>query len=137
MDEALWWSDPRAASRGQAVSKPRKGIVCCCPGSDEVKFNVDGSSIGKPGAARCGGVLRDMTGIKSLIMESDSLIALSWIRNKGTWPWKEWKIFKEIYILCKQIGDVKFAHSYREANSFADNLAKMGGDREDFFIAFW
>ncbi|XVF23658.1 hypothetical protein REPUB_Repub13aG0058400 [Reevesia pubescens] len=40
IDEALWWNEPSFASRGQTVFKPRQNVVWCCPGVNELKFNV-------------------------------------------------------------------------------------------------
>ncbi|XVF29871.1 hypothetical protein REPUB_Repub16aG0007700 [Reevesia pubescens] len=65
-------------------------------------------------------------------MESDSLSAVSWVCNKGSRPWKAWRLFANIDHCCDLIGTVDFVYVLREANSFADSLAKLG--LLDFFI---
>ncbi|KAL4325602.1 hypothetical protein GQ457_11G004690 [Hibiscus cannabinus] len=61
-----------------------------------------------------------------LILESDSQLALHWIMNSDSRPWRWWKDFEEIDSLVKTIDQVKFDYVPRERNCLADNLAKAG-----------
>ncbi|XVF04377.1 hypothetical protein REPUB_Repub05bG0077300 [Reevesia pubescens] len=133
----------------RATPNPCSEAVWCCPSVEGLNFNVDKSARGKPGPAVM--VSLESKNVKAvqlfssskwmktkpLTIESDSKIVISWVLNKSSRPWKEWKTFHEIDGLCKSIGAVQFVHTYREANNFVDSLAKMGVDQEDFICAFW
>ena len=45
-----------------------------------------------------------------------------------------WEIFKKIDILLASFGNISFENIYREANSFADAMAKGGIDRNNIFL---
>lgn len=62
----------------------------------------------------------------SLIVESDSEVAVLWIWNKETGPWSLWEIFSAIDTFYDQLGGVDFANIYRKSNHLADFLAKSG-----------
>ncbi|KAL4366596.1 hypothetical protein GQ457_05G019080 [Hibiscus cannabinus] len=135
-----------------------------------LKFNIDGSALGKSGPAGCGGVLRvtscraldfflgplgllDSNEVElcaiwhplnlfsstrwassnSLIIESDSLVAISWILHSKNHPWIFWHQFRLIYSICDELPCVCFHHVLREANSFANALAKGDVDRRSWF----
>ena len=72
----------------------------------------------------------------ALIVESNSKVAVDWIRNKEKRPWKDWKIFNEFDMVKEQIKLVDFEHVYKEANFFDDSLAKMGVNRVCLFYAW-
>ncbi|KAL4347296.1 hypothetical protein GQ457_17G024020 [Hibiscus cannabinus] len=126
-----------------------------------LKFNVDGSTRGKPGPASCGGVLRDDHGqilalfsgplgvlesndaeiraichallLLRVFIESDSLVAVSWVLEYERRPWTLWSWFRQIDFICTELVRVCFQHLYREANSLADALAKGGVERLSWF----
>ena len=76
-------------------------------------------------------------GSKALVVEPDSKVAISPVCNCNSRPWKIWQVFNEIDRLRKVIGHVEFVHTFREANASGDSLAKLGVDRNDFFVAWW
>ncbi|XVE97991.1 hypothetical protein REPUB_Repub03eG0066800 [Reevesia pubescens] len=71
-----------------------------------------------------------------LIVESDSKNAISRICHKESRPWKEWHLFAEIDQLIDRIKQVDFVHIFREANAFADSLAKLGSSSSRLFYAW-
>ena len=76
-------------------------------------------------------------GVKELVIESDSMVAVLWVKNVGSRPWKLWKVFNEIDNCINVIKKVSFFNIYREANAFADSLAKMGVRKHSLFQAWW
>jgi ribonuclease HI len=143
------------------------------PSSGVLKFNVDGSSKGKPGHAGMGGILRDSNGhvicvfssylgildsnaaellaicralqvffycdlspTYSLIVESDSMVALSWVTKLQGFPWKLNSIINYISHLKKRVGQVDFIHTPREVNDMADHLAKRGVNDDNSLLAW-
>ncbi|XVF16308.1 hypothetical protein REPUB_Repub10bG0020100 [Reevesia pubescens] len=73
----------------------------------------------------------------ALIVELDSKCVVDWCNNKLTRPWKLWDIFQIFDACVNLIGKVSIVHTYREANGFADALAKVGVDRPHLFQAWW
>ncbi|XP_022735562.1 uncharacterized protein LOC111288872 [Durio zibethinus] len=73
---------------------------------------------------------------EALIIESDSIVTISWIYNRGNRPWGLWSTLDEINSLKKSIGMVGFVLAFREANSFADALVKLGVNSNEFFVAW-
>lgn len=76
-------------------------------------------------------------GSNKLIIESDSKLALSWLKESSFRPWNLWKTFNEMDGLCNVIGDTSFHHIFWKANSMADALARFGVDRDEMFYARW
>ena len=68
------------------------------------------------------------TYIGSLLVESDSSNAITWVSNKKDFPWKFQFHFNEIRELSATL-NVSFLHEVRSANSIADALAKQGVER--------
>lgn len=69
-----------------------------------------------------------LVGSSKLIIESDSKVALVWVKERRLRPRALWKTCNEIDSLCNVIGDIAFGHTLREANAMADSLAKFGAD---------
>ncbi|XVE98533.1 hypothetical protein REPUB_Repub03eG0113900 [Reevesia pubescens] len=79
---------------------------------------------------------RKLTG-NGLIIESDSRNAVVWCTDESSRPWKLSSIFADIDSDVQSIGNVCFVNIFREANGFADALAKAGVHRPTFFSAWW
>ncbi|XVF04634.1 hypothetical protein REPUB_Repub05bG0101300 [Reevesia pubescens] len=86
------------------------------------------------GPSGCDGVLRDAAGFTVAMF---SVIAIKWGTKVDSMPWKLWKLFSQIDSLLVEIDGVRFASIYRKANCLADNLAKKGVARSDFFMSWW
>ena len=71
----------------------------------------------------------------SLVVKSDSLIAMSWVSSSSMFPWKFQFYMNEIRALSPMI-QVVLKHVGRSANGFADSLAKQGVDRSSDLVAF-
>ncbi|KAK8626128.1 hypothetical protein V6N13_133780 [Hibiscus sabdariffa] len=76
-------------------------------------------------------------GKASLIVESDSVLALTWINDKLQRLWRWWKLFRDIDSLIERIVSVKFEHVSRARNTLTDSLAKTRLCRGAFFKAWW
>ncbi|PWA52720.1 reverse transcriptase [Artemisia annua] len=61
-----------------------------------------------------------------IIVESDSLNAVSWIRRPFERPWRLLSHFQEIDLFLSTNGNRSIAHIKREGNCDADKLAKEG-----------
>ncbi|GMJ03941.1 hypothetical protein like AT4G29090 [Hibiscus trionum] len=70
-----------------------------------------------------------------VIIESDSQVALSWVTQSTKHPWRLWEVFLAIDQACQVAYDIQFCYVPREANGFADVLAKEGVDRISTFVA--
>ncbi|KAH1129367.1 hypothetical protein J1N35_000745 [Gossypium stocksii] len=55
-----------------------------------------------------------------LLVESDSMSAISRVNKKDDRPWKLWRFFNELDLLVNHTERVEFVHIFREANSTAD-----------------
>ncbi|KAK3228043.1 hypothetical protein Dsin_007905 [Dipteronia sinensis] len=140
------------------------------PLDNDLKLNVDGSALGKPGPADIGRVLKDGNGKvlcmfslfigfqdsntaelsaihkavelcssvsscvgRNLVIESDSMIAVSWINGQGI---ENVNLINLIYDIRSNLkllgGEVKFRT--RSSNQFAEKLAKMGSSKNGDFI---
>lgn len=64
-----------------------------------------------------------LVGMKRLIIESDSRVVLSWMRESR-------EIVNHIDACLHLIGNYKFKHTLQEASSFVDALTKFGVERE-------
>ncbi|XVE57716.1 hypothetical protein DITRI_Ditri04bG0111700 [Diplodiscus trichospermus] len=119
-------SAPKIVRPFSSWSKPQDGYL---------KFNVDGSAIGKlvPVA--------ELIAIKEamelfarsswvqnygLLIESDSITAVKWVLSPTEAPWKLRKTISYIESLKSLIPRWQLRHVYRECNEVADNLAKSG-----------
>ncbi|XVE58756.1 hypothetical protein DITRI_Ditri04bG0194700 [Diplodiscus trichospermus] len=89
-------SNPNSLRVGGNWLRPQQGYV---------KFNVDGSSLGKPGQAAELIAIREAMAIfivscwaktSSLIIESDSRNAINWVLNPKSAPWKWRSIISDI-----------------------------------------
>ncbi|EOY32799.1 Uncharacterized protein TCM_040819 [Theobroma cacao] len=72
-----------------------------------------------------------------LSIESDSRIAFLWINCVDQRPWDTWHIFNEIDSPLSSLGNVSLTHIFREANLFADSLAKYGVEVSSLLFAWW
>ncbi|GMJ07609.1 hypothetical protein like AT5G65005 [Hibiscus trionum] len=70
-----------------------------------------------------------------VIIESDSQVALSWATRSAKRPWRLWDVFTAIDQACHVAYELQFCYVPREANGFADVLAKEGVDRVSLFVA--
>ncbi|XVF82519.1 hypothetical protein PTKIN_Ptkin16aG0055800 [Pterospermum kingtungense] len=70
-----------------------------------------------------------------LLIESDSLNVVKWIKDPSSSPWRFRTIISFIENLKLKICDWSIDHVLREANSLADGLAKNGVYRGDELIA--
>ncbi|KAL4289827.1 hypothetical protein GQ457_14G025840 [Hibiscus cannabinus] len=73
----------------------------------------------------------------NLIVQSDSLVILSWISDISLRPWKWWKIFRKLDDMILKINYVRFNHIPRRKNRMADFLATEGKQRATLFKAWW
>ena len=64
-------------------------------------------------------------GKRKLIVDSDSVITVSWVKDKCLRPWKLWNSFVEIGKYIETIGGDEFVDILREGNGCADGLAKL------------
>ncbi|XVE97911.1 hypothetical protein REPUB_Repub03eG0059600 [Reevesia pubescens] len=70
-----------------------------------------------------------------LIIESDSFFTINWCVKMEGRPWRLWDTLYKID--AGSSGGVEFMKVQREANCFADSLAKSGVGREKVFMAWW
>ncbi|KAJ6939033.1 hypothetical protein NC651_005463 [Populus alba x Populus x berolinensis] len=108
--------------------------------SNAMKWNVDRSSLGKPGPAGVGGVLRrDHNGLllrlfsipedkfgKEVVVESDSRYVVDWMTKKSIRPWFYQNLFTFASRFSSCLGPVTYIHTLREPNH---NLAKQNISR--------
>jgi ribonuclease HI len=141
----------------------RTGVMWSPPMTNRFKWNVDGSSIRKPGPSGIGGVLRNhhgiLLGIFSLsvgILDSNiaelraviKAIELSasncFLHHKhiiiesdsaNVISWMN-KLFSSAKRLASCFDSITYTHSYRESNHMADHLAKQGVHRISDFVAW-
>ncbi|GLU10942.1 hypothetical protein SLE2022_277170 [Rubroshorea leprosula] len=73
---------------------------------------------------------------RSLIIETNSSRAVSWVRDRARIPWCCVSIFNKILSLLRSVPSVQFHHVPREANAFADGLARSGVHRHQPFYAW-
>ena len=71
-----------------------------------------------------------------LIVESDSLNAISWVTNLAKGPWRFYFYLNEIKSLSSQL-EVEFRHILHSANEEADVLAKRGVAQQFVFFALF
>ncbi|KAK2636400.1 hypothetical protein Ddye_031192 [Dipteronia dyeriana] len=145
----VWWFKHHAKGFNESIStmllnikelciddntnKLRSNMEWTPPAFNRLKFNVDGSSLGKPGPAGIGGVLRDCKG-KNIKVVIDSKVVVSWVNNGGFGNVNHVDIIYNIrgclYILDTTI--VNF--SSRDTNQMANGLAKMGFSKMRDFV---
>ncbi|XVE86926.1 hypothetical protein DITRI_Ditri18aG0074600 [Diplodiscus trichospermus] len=74
----------------------------------------------------------------SLIIESDSLNVVKWLRDPASAPWKLRNIVSQVENLKKKrLVGWSVQHTYRERNYLADGLAKTGVQRtRDLVVSY-
>ncbi|XP_057428588.1 uncharacterized protein LOC130722016 [Lotus japonicus] len=65
---------------------------------------------------------------KTVVIESDSTLAVGWVGNSDRRPWKLYQILSKIDWLISEVNCLGVVHVLREANEVADFLAKSGRD---------
>ena len=65
-----------------------------------------------------------------VVIESDSMVAVSWANGTDIVVWRYLSIYNEIRNLLCQLRSVSVRHISRSSNSVADSLAKFVVDRE-------
>ncbi|EOY09940.1 Uncharacterized protein TCM_025313 [Theobroma cacao] len=133
-DKLIWVHDshePSISFVGRAPLHHRIGISRQPPNDGEFKFNIDGSVWGKPSIASCGGVLQNSASHVVGIFFGplgfhDSNYAelyaiLQALRFYASSP------FKDSHLIIESVA----------SNSFADNLAKFGVEKNSMFCARW
>ena len=65
----------------------------------------------------------------NIIIESDSTTAVSWANAVGPRPWELANDLNQMDFLRGEVKCYEIRHIYREANSYADSLAKEGVNR--------
>ncbi|XVF82159.1 hypothetical protein PTKIN_Ptkin16aG0022400 [Pterospermum kingtungense] len=63
---------------------------------------------------------------KELIIESDSKIAINWVNNPESAPWRIRKFVTHMETLKPRVIGLTFVHVFREVNQIVDQLAKEG-----------
>ncbi|XVE68905.1 hypothetical protein DITRI_Ditri09bG0107000 [Diplodiscus trichospermus] len=117
----------------------RPVVSWICPSVGALKFNVDGSYLGKPGPAGVGCLLRDHTGHTKICFsnanyESNSKAAVGWVLNLSSTPWRFRNFMAHIENLKNLVKDWSIAHVLKERNEAADTLAKEGVNRVDNLV---
>lgn len=64
------------------------------------------------------------------MVESDSQVALSWVKRSEDCPWSMRFFSDKLHNCLAALHQVEFVHVNREMNSFADALAKSGVNME-------
>ncbi|XP_057452783.1 uncharacterized protein LOC130744629 [Lotus japonicus] len=70
-------------------------------------------------------------GVRQVLIESDSTLAVGWVNRRSLRPWKLLSDLHVIDLLKPEVECVDVYHVYREVNVQADFLAKSGCDREE------
>ncbi|MBA0785176.1 hypothetical protein Gotri_025361 [Gossypium trilobum] len=77
-----------------------------------LKFNDDGSALGKFSPTGCRVDFRNskvhVIAMFQLMVDSDSIVALTWCINEKSRPWKYWHIFASIDKIKMSIHEVLF-----------------------------
>ncbi|XP_057452115.1 uncharacterized protein LOC130743918 [Lotus japonicus] len=68
-------------------------------------------------------------GLKNVMVESDSTLAVGWVITKSNRPWKLLNDINQIDHLISEVNCTRAFHIFREANTIADSLAKEGCNR--------
>ncbi|KAL4377150.1 hypothetical protein GQ457_02G009830 [Hibiscus cannabinus] len=162
--ESQWWECPLDCSFPVSRHVGWVGVEWVPSVHGVWKFNVDGSTRGKPGLAGCGGVLRDdgvvylrcflfrlvywilmrrncmplwwrwrcwcpcPESVISLVVESDSVVAISRVLHREYRPWCLVLLFHRLDTAYLSFPCVCFSHVLREANDIVNYLAKAGVD---------
>ncbi|KAL4383177.1 hypothetical protein GQ457_15G029590 [Hibiscus cannabinus] len=72
-----------------------------------------------------------------LVIETDSIVILNWLREWQQRPWIWWQILLEIDRMAKSIGNVQFVHVSKQVNTLAVCLAKEGLAPSLLFKVWW
>lgn len=70
-------------------------------------------------------------------IESDYSLAVGWVNRKANRPWALLNELNAIDWLVSDVGCLGIGHIYREVNSMADYLAKLGCDRAEPLWEYW
>ncbi|XVF79011.1 hypothetical protein PTKIN_Ptkin14bG0184900 [Pterospermum kingtungense] len=118
------------------------------PPAGFVKFNVDGSSVGKPGMSESN--MAELMAVReaiilflsskwvedcSVITESDSKNVISWMKKTCSVPWRMRPVFNHIQNLLVKLKSWDIVHVLRECNMVADSLAKEGVHRKEDLVS--
>ncbi|XP_075659206.1 uncharacterized protein LOC142629103 [Castanea sativa] len=90
-----------------------------------VKLNTDNSSLGNPGLAGGGRLIRDKEDAKAIVEA---------IANPNYSKLFVSSLMEDCKLLVSRIPQVRFRLCYREANRCADGLARMGGKQASDFV---
>ncbi|RYR66002.1 uncharacterized protein LOC107480384 [Arachis duranensis] len=66
--------------------------------------------------------------ISSLVVESDSIVAVNFIKKRHNSSHLCTPLLDDIVVLASRVPHISWSHCLREANFAADNLAKKGHD---------
>ncbi|KAL4385095.1 hypothetical protein GQ457_15G021870 [Hibiscus cannabinus] len=69
--------------------------------------------------------------VLSLIIEFDSIVAISWVLYREWRPWRLGSLFHRLDSVCLSLPYVCFSYVLREVNGIVDSLAKASMDRSD------
>lgn len=69
--------------------------------------------------------------ISTIVIESDSTLAVGWVNNRERRPWKLYQVLHSIDQLILQVNCLSVSHILREGNGVADFLAKLGRDSDE------
>lgn len=70
-------------------------------------------------------------GFSTVVIESDSSLAVGWVLNKQGRPWKLYQVLNHIDYLISAVNCVGVKHILREGNVIADILANFGRNSSD------
>ncbi|MBA0760200.1 hypothetical protein Gotri_022960 [Gossypium trilobum] len=105
-----------------ATTRNNRRVEWSVPFVGMFKFNLDGT-------CRASSIYASVGDKTHLVIKTDSLNSVKWILNPIQRTWRFWKVFSDIDAFHNEIGDVRFIHMQREANSLTNGLAKLGLDR--------
>ncbi|OMO53301.1 hypothetical protein CCACVL1_28737 [Corchorus capsularis] len=72
-----------------------------------------------------------------LRIESDCVIAVKWVNASISCPWQLRRFISQIGNITRGASNWKLSHIFRESNSMADELAKVGINRESDLIELY
>ncbi|EOY22120.1 Uncharacterized protein TCM_014308 [Theobroma cacao] len=142
-----WWSEPGNLNIAHAPlhtsvnitwQPPQlegyvKGLFCSTLGVQDSNY----AEIMAIKHALCMYASSPNAGNDQLVVESDSIVPLTWVEKVNHRPWNIWHIFNEIDTIRATLGRVISQHIMRDGNSYADMLANHGFDCESMFTAWW
>lgn len=69
--------------------------------------------------------------IRNFVLESDSSLAVGWVKERRNMPWKLLYDPNQIDFLMAEVNCLGIHHIFYEANGMADHLAKSGCNRRN------